>query len=142
MHKDMNKQTKEQLLTKLRRRYATAGRKHKMKLIDQAVELLGYHRKAAIRALDDKHLWMLNAGDIQTHWIELRALANRGQFSTLEQLLAASTGTGVRSLIFCARRPGSSWWRCSARNTGCAGISTRRRLPTPPTAPAACRWRN
>ena len=51
MHKDMNKQTKEQLLTKLRRRYATAGRKHKMKLIDEAVELLGYHRKAAIRAL-------------------------------------------------------------------------------------------
>lgn len=217
MHKDMNKQTKEQLLTKLRRRYATAGRKHKMKLIDQAVELLGYHRKAAIRALrvraqarrpaaqpvgrprlyepgvllpvlkpiwlaayqpcggrlaallpewlpayeedhkrldgglrecllaasartldrlltplrakasrrggtrpgsllrqsipirgewteegpgwletdtvalcggslDDKHLWMLDAVDIQTHWIELRALANRGQFSTLEQL--------------------------------------------------------
>jgi hypothetical protein len=51
MHKDMNKQTKEQLLAKLRRRYATAGRKHKIKLIDQAVELLGYHRKAAIRAL-------------------------------------------------------------------------------------------
>ena len=217
MHKDMNKQTKEQLLARLRRRYATAGRKHKIKLIDQAVELLGYHRKAAIRALrvrpvarrapaqpagrprlyepavllpvlkpiwlaayqpcgsrlaallpewlpayeadhkqldgglrecllavsartldrllaplraktgrhcgtrpgsllrqsipirgewteegpgwleadtvalcggslDDRHLWMLDAVDIQTHWIELRALANRGQHSTLEQL--------------------------------------------------------
>jgi hypothetical protein len=29
----------------------TAGREHKKKLIDQAVGLLGYHRKAAIRAL-------------------------------------------------------------------------------------------
>ena len=28
-----------------------AGPKHKTKLLDQAVELLGYHRKAAIRAL-------------------------------------------------------------------------------------------
>jgi len=216
MHKDMNKQTKEQLLARLRRRYATGGRRHRIKLIDQAVELLGYHRKAAIRALrvraqagrpaaqpvgrprtyepavllpilkpiwlaayqpcggrleallpewlpayeedhkrldggvrecllaasartldrllaplrakagrrcgtrpgsllrqsipirgewsedgpgwletdtvalcggslDDKHLWMLDAVDIQTHWIELRALANRSQFSTLKQ---------------------------------------------------------
>lgn len=51
MHNDMNKQTKEQLLARLRRRCSTAGRKHKMKLIDEAVELLGYHRKAAIRAL-------------------------------------------------------------------------------------------
>jgi hypothetical protein len=217
MHKDMNKQTRKQVLERLRRRYVRAGRKHKGKLIDEAVELLGYHRKAAIRALkprpqagrspaqpvgrpreyepavllpvlkpiwlaayqpcggrlaallpewlpayeedhkrldggvreclllasartldrlleplrakaarrggtrpgsllrqsipirgewseegpgwleadtvalcggalDDKHLWMLDAVDIQTHWIELRALANRGQFSTLEQL--------------------------------------------------------
>jgi hypothetical protein len=37
-------------------------------------------------SLDDRHLWMLDAVDIQTHWIELRALANRGQYSTLEQL--------------------------------------------------------
>jgi hypothetical protein len=213
----MSKQTKEEVLLRLRRRYATAGREHRIKLINQAVELLGYHRKAAIRALrqgplarrapaqpvgrpreyepelllpalkavwfaafqpcgkrlvamlpewlpayeadhkpldggvrecllaasartldrllaplrakasrrcatrpgsmlrqsipirghweeegpgwleadtvalcggalDDKHLWMLDAVDIQTHWVELRALANRGQHSTLEQL--------------------------------------------------------
>jgi hypothetical protein len=36
---------------KWRRRYEHAGREHKRKLIDQAVSLLGYHRKAAIRAL-------------------------------------------------------------------------------------------
>lgn len=47
----MSKETKEQILGRLRRRYLTAGLEHKSKLLDQAVELLGYHRKAAIRAL-------------------------------------------------------------------------------------------
>ncbi len=51
MHSDMSKETKEQVLVRLRWRYATAGVEHKGKLLDQAVELLGYHRKAAIRAL-------------------------------------------------------------------------------------------
>jgi hypothetical protein len=51
MHNDMSKETKEQILARLRRRYRTAGAPHKSKLLDQAVELLGYHRKAAIRAL-------------------------------------------------------------------------------------------
>lgn len=51
MHNDMSKETKEQILRRLRRRYVTAGLEHKSKLLDQAVELLGYHRKAAIRAL-------------------------------------------------------------------------------------------
>jgi hypothetical protein len=52
MHDDMSKETKEQILRRLRRRYITAGLEHKKKLLDQAVELLGYHRKAAIRALN------------------------------------------------------------------------------------------
>ncbi len=47
----MSKETKDQVLARLRRRYAAAGVQHKSKLLDQAVELLGYHRKAAIRAL-------------------------------------------------------------------------------------------
>ena len=38
-------------MEKLRRRYETAGAGHKRKLLDQAQELLGYHRKAAIRAM-------------------------------------------------------------------------------------------
>ena len=38
-------------MTKLRRRYASAGLEHKKKLLDRAQELLGYHRKSAIRAL-------------------------------------------------------------------------------------------
>ena len=51
MDKDMNQTTRKQVLEKLRRRYETAGAEHKRKLIDQAVQLLGYHRKAAIRGL-------------------------------------------------------------------------------------------
>ena len=51
MHSDMSKETKDQILARLRRRYATAGAQHKVKLLNLAVELLGYHRKAAIRAL-------------------------------------------------------------------------------------------
>ena len=51
MHDDLSKQTKEEVLARLRQRYRSAGKKHRRKLITQAVELLGYHRKAAIRAL-------------------------------------------------------------------------------------------
>ena len=51
MHSEMSTETKNEVLARLRRRYVTAGAEHKAKLLDQAVELLGYHRKAAIRAL-------------------------------------------------------------------------------------------
>jgi len=51
MDKTMSQTTRKEVLIKLRQRYATAGRKHKVKLLNQAQELLGYHRKAAIRAL-------------------------------------------------------------------------------------------
>jgi hypothetical protein len=51
MDKTMSQQTRAEVLTKLRRRYASAGAEHKRKLLDQAQELLGYHRKSAIRAL-------------------------------------------------------------------------------------------
>src|SRR5437660_1489920 len=52
MDETMSAKTKLEVLTKLRRRYVSAGIEHKGKLIDQAVSLLGYHRKAAIRALN------------------------------------------------------------------------------------------
>ena len=51
MDNSMGLGTRHEVLAKLRRRYAVAGRKHRQKLIDQAVGLLGYHRKSAIRAL-------------------------------------------------------------------------------------------
>jgi len=47
----MSRTTRKEVLEKLRRRYRTAGPKHKRKLLDQAQELLGYHRKSAVRAL-------------------------------------------------------------------------------------------
>jgi hypothetical protein len=51
MDKMINSTTRQEVLKKLRRRYERAGAEHKRKLLDQAQELLGYHRKAAIRSL-------------------------------------------------------------------------------------------
>src|SRR6266481_5034912 len=51
MDKMINPTTRREVLKKLRRRYERAGAEHKRKLLDQAQELLGYHRKAAIRSL-------------------------------------------------------------------------------------------
>lgn len=47
----MSVQTRSEVMVKLRSRYRSAGFKHRAKLIDQAVEIFGYHRKSAIRAL-------------------------------------------------------------------------------------------
>jgi hypothetical protein len=51
MHTDMSQKTKHEVLAKLRRSYVRAGTVYKRQLLDQAVALFGYHRKAAIRAL-------------------------------------------------------------------------------------------
>ena len=48
----MSQKAKQQVLAKLRRAYPKAGLAYKTQLLDQAVALLGYHRKAAIRALN------------------------------------------------------------------------------------------
>ena len=47
----MSQKTRKEVLGTMRRRYGTAGKEYKKKLLDQAQELFGYHRKAAIRAL-------------------------------------------------------------------------------------------
>jgi len=47
----MSQTTRKEVLKRLRRRYRSAGREHRRKLLDQAEELLGYHRKSAVRAL-------------------------------------------------------------------------------------------
>lgn len=47
----MSQNTKSELMEKLRHRYETAGKIHRSRLIDQAVEMMGYHRKSAIRSL-------------------------------------------------------------------------------------------
>jgi len=50
----MSQKTKQEVLARLRRQYVKAGLKYRSQLLDQAMELLGYHRKAAIRALRAK----------------------------------------------------------------------------------------
>jgi len=62
MDESMSQRTRREVLEKLRRRYENAGRPHKSLLLDQAQELLGYHRKSAIRALG-------RAGTVGVPWI-------------------------------------------------------------------------
>ena len=52
----MSQQTLNEVLEKLRKRNEGAGIKHKSRLLDQAQELFGYHRKSAIRALGNKKI--------------------------------------------------------------------------------------
>ena len=47
----MSEKTRQEVLAKKRGRYGRAGKEHKTKIIDEMVELFGYHRKGAIRAL-------------------------------------------------------------------------------------------
>ena len=61
----MSQRTRKEVIEKLRRRYRKAGQEHKRKLLDQAQELLGYHRKSAVRALravEVKGVPWVNAG--------------------------------------------------------------------------------
>lgn len=51
MHPNMSQITRQEVLARKRDRYARAGQEHKIKIINELVELFGYHRKAAIRAL-------------------------------------------------------------------------------------------
>ena len=47
----MSQKTRNEVLEKMCRRYKNGGLEHRKKLIDEAVELFGYHRKSAIRRL-------------------------------------------------------------------------------------------
>ena len=47
----MSQNTRNEVLEKMCRRYENGGPEHRKKLIDEAVELFGYHRKSAIRRL-------------------------------------------------------------------------------------------
>ena len=50
----MSQKTRKEVLGKLRQQYAKAGRQFRKRILDHAVEVLGYHRKAAIRALQSR----------------------------------------------------------------------------------------
>ena len=51
MNTKMSQITRQEVLVAKRDRYARAGKEHKTKIINELVKLFGYHRKAAIRAL-------------------------------------------------------------------------------------------
>jgi hypothetical protein len=51
MHPKMSQNTRQEVLLSKQERYQRAGKEHKTKILDELVELFGYHRKAAIRAL-------------------------------------------------------------------------------------------
>lgn len=51
MHPKMSQITRQEVLLRKRERYQRAGKEHKTRIINEVVELFGYHRKAAIRAL-------------------------------------------------------------------------------------------
>src|ERR1017187_9051349 len=54
MEPKMSQITRTEVLVQKRDRYARAGKDHKTKIINELVELFGYHRKAAIRALQSR----------------------------------------------------------------------------------------
>jgi hypothetical protein len=51
MHREMSQLTRKEILAKMQQRYERAGTEYKSRLLSEVVELFGYHRKAAIRAL-------------------------------------------------------------------------------------------
>src|SRR5436190_14961316 len=51
MHLKMSQITRKEVLERKRERYERAGKEHKGKILNEVIELFGYHRKAAIRAL-------------------------------------------------------------------------------------------
>ena len=51
MDKTMSKTTRNEVLKKLRRRYLNAGPETERKLLDQAQELLGYHRRRVFESM-------------------------------------------------------------------------------------------
>jgi len=49
MNPKMSQITRQEVLAAPRDRYARAGKEHKTKIINELLELFGYHRKAASR---------------------------------------------------------------------------------------------
>jgi hypothetical protein len=65
MRKAMSGTTRREIIKELRKKYGRAGRVYRQSLIDQVVEILGYHRKAAIRALGGNNRAKASANRVQ-----------------------------------------------------------------------------
>ena len=54
MNTQMSPKTRQEVLMEMRRRYVRAGRRYRAQRLNELVQLFGYHRKAAVRALQPK----------------------------------------------------------------------------------------
>jgi hypothetical protein len=88
----MSQETRQEVLARMRRSYAKAGIKFKAQLLDQAVALLGYHRKAAIRAL--------RAGRVRAEGLKAPSVIGRPREYAPEVLLPA-----LKPIWFAAFQP-------------------------------------
>ena len=93
----MSTQTRKEVLARLRRQYAKARGFEKTTLLDQAVRLLGYHRKAAIRALQKPR-----AGTVPTPAPKRVCVAHRGRPRRYE---AAVLLPALRAIWRAAQQP-------------------------------------
>ena len=121
----MSQTTRKEILEKMRRRYLSAGPKYKRKLLDQVQELLGYHRKSAVRALGAPKVepvpW-INAGrpvsyepGVLQPW--LRPIWKATDYACGQRLVAMLPEWSAN----CQARRGTSFWRpARARWTGCS----------------------
>jgi hypothetical protein len=96
MHTEMSQQTRREVLARLRHFYKSAGREHKSKLIQEAIDLLGYHPKAAIRALNGPRPKRAKA--------EFPALMGRPREFAPEKLLPILKPIWFAALQPCGRR--------------------------------------
>ena len=64
MDNAMGQKTKHEVLAKVRRQYARAGRTDKRQWLDQAIALFGYHRKADIAVRNSRHQFRASSTDV------------------------------------------------------------------------------
>jgi hypothetical protein len=96
MNTEMSQKTRQEVLARLRHFYKSAGRKHKSKLIKEAIDLFGYHPKAAIRAL--------NAGSSKGSKPAVPAVMGRPKEFSAEKLLPVLKPIWFAALQPCGRR--------------------------------------
>lgn len=124
MNNQMSQISRQEVLALKRERYFRAGKEQKTKIINEVIELFGYHPKAAIRPLrrrpsmpalfvlgrpkaydPDRHGWMFDAMNVHTTWSERRGLPARPAFLCFQ--FEETVGTPRLSLPEIFRAPSS-----------------------------------
>jgi len=95
---NVSPRTLDRLLAPLRAKFSRRGGTRRGGLLKQSIPIRGTWEEEGPGwvemdtvalcggRLDDLHAWMLDVVDISSSWVELRALGNRGQHTTLEQV--------------------------------------------------------